>query len=155
MSEMDQAGKDVGEAVGARLISGILEDGDAFADAAVSDAEPSLSSQLRDLKGTAKDADWVSSDGEGAGVRGHYAKHGDDVGATSAREYDLSARKTIQDGRRFTYRDPTSNEPRVGYYDPETGLFTGTSQTRGTPAILTHFKVSWQKIRTWPGFSTG
>ncbi|MFC6119458.1 hypothetical protein ACFPZP_00010 [Citrobacter bitternis] len=86
-------------------------------------------------------------------MRDHYAKHGDQVGAGSVREYDFSARTTIQDGRKFTYRDRYTNKTRVGYYDPNTGLFTATSQTGKTPTILTHFPESWDNLRKSPGFS--
>ena len=108
------------------------------------------------LGGVAKNSKWVTpTQGvEGPGLRDHYAKHGDDVGARSAGEYDLSARSTIQNGRRFTYRDQATGERRVGYFDEATGLFTATSETRGTPAILTHYPLTWAKIRRLPGFST-
>ena len=105
--------------------------------------------------GVAKNAKWNKSRQgvEGPGLRDHYAKHGDQVGAGSVREYDFSARTTIQDGRKFTYRDRYTNKPRVGYYDPNTGLFTATSQTGKTPTILTHFPESWDNLRKSPGFS--
>lgn len=108
------------------------------------------------LRGNAKNSKWVSPKQgvEGPGLRDHFAKHGDQVGAKSAREYDLSARLTIQNGRKFSYRDPSSNVKRVGYWNESTGLFTGTSQTRRTPTILTHYPLSWDKIRKLPGFTT-
>jgi hypothetical protein len=91
-----------------------------------------------ELSGTAKEAKLAKArQGEdGPLVRDHFQEHGDQVGAKTAREYDLSSRRTIQNGRKFTYRDRMSGEPRVGYHDPKTGLFTATSQTRKTPAIL-------------------
>ena len=46
-----------------------------------------------------------------------------------------------------------SGEPRVGYHDPNTGLFTATSQTRKTPAILSHFPETRENLRKLPGFS--
>jgi hypothetical protein len=107
------------------------------------------------FRGIAKNARWAKSrqSDPGPGLRDHFDKHGDQVGAWNAKEYDISARKTIQNGREFTYRDPTTNETRVGYWDAETGYFAGTTQTRKRPTILTHFPVPWSKIRTWPGFS--
>jgi hypothetical protein len=75
------------------------------------------------------------------------------VGVRTAREYDESARLTIQVGRRFTYRDRSSGELRVGYWDASTGLFTATSQIRKTPTILTHFPETWESLRKLPGFS--
>lgn len=105
--------------------------------------------------GPAKNAKWVRArqGRSGPGLRNHYAKHGGEVGARNARAYDHSARATIQNGRRFRYRDKATNAPRVGYFNPSTGLFTGTSQTRKVPAITTHFRESWSRIRGWPGFT--
>ncbi len=68
----------------------------------------------------------------------------------NGRFVNQGTRLTIQDGRKFTYRDRTTDEPRVGYYDSETGLFTAT---RKTPAILTHFPETWTNLRKLPGFS--
>jgi hypothetical protein len=120
----------------------------------VSETE-SLTAQLRGLKGTAKEAEWVSKPqgAEGPGVRDHFEKHGPEVKASSPREYDLSARLTIQHGRRFRYRDRSSGDPRVGYWDPATGFFTATSETRGVTAILTHFPETWANLRKLPGFT--
>jgi len=107
------------------------------------------------LTGTAKNAEWAKSEQgqEGPGLRDHFKKHGDQVGAKTTQEYDLSARQTIQNGRKFTYTDRMTGEPRVGYHDSETGLFTATSQTRKTPAIMTHFPETWSNVRKLPGFS--
>jgi hypothetical protein len=46
-----------------------------------------------------------------------------------------------------------ANEPRIGYWDPNTGLFTATSETRRLPVILTHFPETWAKLRRLPGFT--
>ena len=115
----------------------------------------SVTARMRELNGTAKQAKWVSpKQGQpGSGVRDHYLKHGDEVGASSVREYDLSARRTIQNGRRFRYMDRASGEPRVGYWDPDTGLFTATSETRGDTAILSHFPETWENLRKLPKFT--
>jgi RHS repeat-associated protein len=106
--------------------------------------------------GIAKKAKWVRSRQgvEGPGLRGHFGKHGSQVGARNARDYDMSARRTIQNGRRFAYRDRSSGERRVGYWDPDTGFFTATSQTRRTPTIMTHFPETWENLRKLPGFAT-
>uniref|UniRef100_UPI0035E430BB RHS repeat-associated core domain-containing protein n=1 Tax=Kosakonia cowanii TaxID=208223 RepID=UPI0035E430BB len=105
--------------------------------------------------GVAKKAKWnkARQNIDGPGLRDHYEKHGSQVGATTTKEYDYSARQTIQNGRKFTYRDRYTNKPRVGYYDPEKGLFTATSQTGKTPVILTHFPETWENLRKLPGFS--
>jgi hypothetical protein len=104
----------------------------------------------------AREAKWVKARQgvEGPGLRGHFGKHGEDVGARTAREFDESARETIRRGKRFSYRDRATNEPRVGYFDPDTGLFTATSQTRKTPAILTHFPETWERLTDFPGFTS-
>jgi hypothetical protein len=106
------------------------------------------------LSGTSKNAKWAKSQqgALGPGLRDHFDKHGRQVGARNAKQYDLSARITIKHGRQFKYRDPTTNEPRVGYWDPATGHFTATSP-KGKTTILTHFPVDWAKIKSWPGFS--
>lgn len=66
----------------------------------------------------------------------HYAKHPE--GYRSVEEYDRGARETIRNGRPFTYRDPTTGEPRLGFYDPQTNRFTGL--TRDGRRITTHFR---------------
>ncbi|WP_243855230.1 RHS repeat domain-containing protein [Pseudomonas putida] len=106
--------------------------------------------------GVAKSSKWnrARQNLNGPGLRDHFEKHGSQVGANSAKEYDFSARTTIQNGRKFTYRDRYTNKPRVGYHDPDTGLFTATSQTGKVPVILTHFPESWSNLRRLPGFST-
>jgi len=108
-----------------------------------------------ELTGVAAQARWAKSrqGNLGVGIRNHFRSHGHQVGATTAREYDFSARYTIQNGRSFTYRDRATNEFRVGYWDSNTGLFTATSQTRSTPAILTHYPETWEGLRKLPGFS--
>jgi hypothetical protein len=103
----------------------------------------------------AKKSKWVTpkQDMEGPGLRDQFNKHGEELGFTSRKMYDESARLTIKKGRKFYYKDRSSGEPRIGYWDKETGLFTATSQTRKTPVILTHFRESWENLRNLPGFS--
>jgi hypothetical protein len=104
---------------------------------------------------TAKKSKWVTpkQDNEGPGLRDHYDKHGEEMGFTSRKEYDESARRTIENGRKFSYKDRKSGQKRVGYWDPETGLFTATSQTRKIPVILSHFREDWTELKKIPGFS--
>jgi hypothetical protein len=120
----------------------------------------SVTTRLRGLKGKAKEAEWVTPKqvipGEvepGPGLRAHFEEHGAQVGAESPREYDLSARQTIQNGRRFFYNDWRSGDPRVGYWDPKTGFFTATSETRSVSVILSHYPLSWKAIRKFRGFT--
>lgn len=73
-----------------------------------------------------------------ADLEHHYWQHHWDVNATTIPEYDASARETIRRGQRFTYTDPVRRRPRIGYYDPKTGLFTALHGDR--KRILTHFR---------------
>jgi RHS repeat-associated protein len=109
-----------------------------------------------ELTGKAKNARWAKARQgvQGPGLRDHFEKHGDEVGATSAREFDRSARVTMERGRKFNYRDRSTNEPRVGYWDPETNRFTATRESGRRPEILTHFEVSWDDLRKLPGFTS-
>jgi hypothetical protein len=114
----------------------------------------------RPAREVARDGRWPSTTPEhpNSGLRPHFEKHGHQVGAQTVQQYNQSARQTILNGRRFTYRDRASDEPRVGYWDSSTGYFTATRQSgqsaRGV-TILTHFPQTWQQCRLLPGFSTG
>src|SRR5262249_192870 len=115
------------------------------------------SARLRSLRGTAKEAKWpraVPNDAKSPGLKRHFKDHGDQGGARTAREYNLSARTTIQEGKKFKYKDAATHEPRVGYWNDKTGLFTATYQAGGMPQLLTHFPLPWEKITMLPGFST-
>ena len=52
-------------------------------------------------------------------------------------DYEASALATVQAGQRFTYNDPKSGDPRVGYYVRLTNRFTSVSDD--DRAIITHF----------------
>jgi hypothetical protein len=113
----------------------------------------------RPAREVARDGRWPSTtpDHPNSGLQPHFEKHGRQVGAESVQQYDQSARQTIVNGRRFTYRDRSSNEARVGYWDPNTGYFTATTQSGQSPrgvSILTHFPLTWDEARRLPGFST-
>ena len=73
-----------------------------------------------------------------AKLRSHFLKHGYEVGATTAREYDLSARNTVANGTRFTYVDRSTKQRRVGYFDKATGRFTAL--TDNERRIVSHFR---------------
>ena len=55
----------------------------------------------------------------------------------SVADYDASARATIRVGKRFTYRDPDTGEPRVGYCAMGSGKLTILQQDEAV--ILSHF----------------
>jgi len=82
----------------------------------------------------------------------HYRKHGGQLGITNADDFDASARKTIEDGRPFTYRDPSTGEDRTGYYDPITRRFTAVTDDPGEDEqfIVTHFECDEQYVRDLP-----
>lgn len=68
----------------------------------------------------------------------HFLAHGGDLSVRTVDEYDASARATLRAGRRFTYIDRRSGEPRVGYYQPSPRRFTALTEDMQT--ILTHFR---------------
>ncbi|MDJ0642830.1 MAG: RHS repeat-associated core domain-containing protein [Erythrobacter sp.] len=105
------------------------------------DDDDSVTSQFRRLSTRARNARWSTSrqNNEGPGLRNHFREHGEQVGARTAREYDLSARQTIQHGRSFTYRDRYTGELRRGYLDSR-GRFTATSQNGKKTTIHTHLR---------------
>jgi hypothetical protein len=123
------------------------------ADVSAGLAKLSVTARFRRLTGVAKRAEWAQNvqGVKGPGVRQHFDKHGQQVGARTVREYDLSARETIANGTPIRYRDRGTGEPRVGYWDSDTGLFTATSQEGKVPIIRTHFPMSWDEIMTLPG----
>jgi len=84
---------------------------------------------------------WLSS----GKLREHFTKHGHEVGAATPRDYDVSARETIRRGERFTYTDRRSGLPRVGYFEPATGRFTGL--TDGETVLITHFAADDHYVR--------
>lgn len=89
-------------------------------------------------------ARWASS----AELTSHFSKHGSKLGLVSESEYDASGRMTIRDGRRFTYEDRASGDPRVGYFDQRSGLFTAL--TTDETIILTHFLTDGDYVRGLP-----
>lgn len=116
---------------------------------------PSISAAFRQLSQKARTARWVSSrqNVERLGLRNHHGEHALQFNPPirSPREYDLSARLVIQKGKRFTYTH--EGEPRVGYWDSATNLFTATSETRGRVTILSHFPADERYIRGLTGYS--
>jgi hypothetical protein len=65
-------------------------------------------------------------------------------------QYDESARQTIEVGAYFEYRDPETDEWRVGYYDPVTGRFTALTDDEAE--IITHFRCPERYVAdTLPG----
>ena len=73
-------------------------------------------------------------------LQDHFLRHRRRLRVASVSAYVASAEETIRVGVYFEYRDPETDEPRVGYYDPFTGRFVGLSDNEGE--ILTRFRCS-------------
>ena len=84
--------------------------------------------------GPDQSAQWPDQDYE----YDHFLRHGWDLRVRRVDEYTRSARATISAGRSFTYTDPHSGEPRVGYYQTRPWRFTAL--TADHQLILTHFR---------------
>jgi pyocin large subunit-like protein len=67
----------------------------------------------------------------------HFQKHGSKFPFATAGAYAASALAIVQGGRRFTYNDPQSGDPRVGYYDSTTNGFVSVSDDE--LAIITYY----------------
>src|SRR5919199_443111 len=78
-------------------------------------------------------AQWANDDE----LADHYWAHRWDTNCKTISEYDESARATIRSGIRFTYNENDSGRPRIGYYDPDTGLLTVLSSDGAR--LLSHF----------------
>ena len=64
-------------------------------------------------------ATWMSQ----AHREDHYVRHRGELRVRSIEEYDASADEAVLNGTPFTYRDPITTEPRVGYFHRETSRF--------------------------------
>ena len=84
----------------------------------------------------AETATWHSDDR----LLEHFEEHGEEVGATTVEQYDASARWTIRVGKRFTYVDRKTEEPRTGYYALASNRFTSLDSDE--QRILSHFAPS-------------
>ena len=78
----------------------------------------------------------------------HFRKHGARLGTPTVEAYDGSARGTIRAGRRFTYRAPEKDEPRVGYYDARGERLT--TLTYDEAVIVSHFACPERYVRRLP-----
>ena len=96
------------------------------------------------MSGPAERAQWRSP----ASLADHFAKHGPKLGLINEGEYDASGRETMRSGRRFTYEDRGSGEPRVGYFDRRSGLLVALTADEST--LLTHFATDDEYVRNLP-----
>ena len=89
----------------------------------------------------ADQAPWVSSHERSK----HFRKHGQALERETVEEYDRSARATIRAGKRFIYRDTTTSEQRVGYFDGRYERLTVVDDREAT--IVTHFHCPERYVR--------
>jgi pyocin large subunit-like protein len=68
----------------------------------------------------------------------HFRRHGPEFPYTTVQQYEASSIATIATGVRFTYADPSSGAPRIGFYDKARNHFT--SVTANGRHITTHFR---------------
>lgn len=78
----------------------------------------------------------------------HFRKHGRLLDRSTVEEYDRSARATVRAGKRFTYRDTTTRERRVGYFDDRNDRLTALDEEE--TRILTHFRCPDRYVRELP-----
>jgi hypothetical protein len=69
----------------------------------------------------------------------HFLKHHLGLGLKWVTEYEASARKTIEIGKRFTYTSK-GGQPRVGYFHAATRRFTAL--TTNERRIISHFRAN-------------
>ena len=68
----------------------------------------------------------------------HFESHGAEVGSDSPERYTASALATLRVGRRFTYTDETTGQPRVGYFHRSARRLTVL--TDDERIIVNHFR---------------
>jgi hypothetical protein len=61
-----------------------------------------------------------------AHLEDHYWNHRSEFPGFALEQYDASAQETIAIGTRFTFREPRTNERRIGYYHRDSARFTLT-----------------------------
>jgi hypothetical protein len=77
----------------------------------------------------------------------HYGWHRGELGVRSIAEYDASAQETIAVGTPFTYRDPVTKEPRIGYFHRATSRFVATDLDGFS---RTHFRTDEGHVANLP-----
>ena len=90
-------------------------------------------------------ADWKDA----SQLERHFRRHRRLLRVATLAEYDASARETIDAGTYLEYRDPDTNEWRVGYYWAETGRFTGLTDDEIN--IVRHFRCRLRYVMDLPG----
>ena len=78
----------------------------------------------------------------------HFEDHGALLNCQTASEYEHCSKRTIDEGTFFNYRDRSTGEWRLGYYDRLTECFTAVNENGDT--IVTHFRCGERYIRSLP-----
>ena len=82
-----------------------------------------------------------------AHLEDHYGWHRREFRTRSIEDFDASAQETITLGTRFTYRDHTTGESRVGYFHRDSSRFVATDLAA---YIVTHFQTDEFYVVTLP-----
>lgn len=93
------------------------------------------------MAGGAQQPEWRST----AELRRHFRKHRRKLAIRTVQEYDASARETINNGKRFTFRDRWTGDWRAGFYEVVTGRLTVL--TEDEELIVTHYPCSERHVR--------
>ena len=75
----------------------------------------------------------------------HYGRHRGQLRTRSVAEYDASAQATLVLGIRFTYRDPGTGLPRIGYFHRESSRMTVTDLDGH---VVSHFLTDEDYVAT-------
>ena len=78
----------------------------------------------------------------------HVEGHGFLLDCRNVAEYERSSKATIDEGTYFNYRDRSTGEWRLGYYDRLTQRFRAVNGDGDT--IVTHFRCGERYIRGLP-----
>jgi len=71
-------------------------------------------------------------------IEEQFERHGFLLDCRTVAEYERSSKATINEGTYFTYRDRSTGEWRLGYYDRLTERFPAVNEDGDT--VVTHFR---------------
>jgi len=78
----------------------------------------------------------------------HFQDHGARLNCRTVADYEQSSKRTIDEGTFFNYRDRSTGEWRLGYYERLMEHFTAVNEDGDT--IVTHFRCDERYIRGLP-----
>ena len=90
------------------------------------------------------DPEWSSQED----LEEHCEDHNALLNCRTLTEYEQSSKRTIDEGSSFNYRDRSTGEWRLGYYDRISERFTAVNEYGDT--IVTHFRCGERYIRGLP-----